>query len=150
MHSNMRAGRPHGSPGGLPPLRVLVVEDDADTADSMAILLRLYSHEVQVAPDGAAAMQAILGGQLDVVLLDIGLPRVDGWQLAKEIRNHCNGKRPFLIAISGYGTHSDQLRSQDVGIDMHLVKPVEPELLQQILRRFQTVVAPTTEGHPAA
>jgi len=149
MHSNMRADGSHANPGG-PPLRVLVVEDDADTADSMAILLRLYSHEVQVARDGAAAMRLLAGSQLDVVLLDIGLPRVDGWQLAKEIRSHCNVRRPFLIAISGYGAQADQTRSQEVGIDMHLVKPVEPELLQQILRRFQAVVAPTTEGYPAA
>jgi DNA-binding response OmpR family regulator len=144
MESNLRADSPHG-PNGHFPLRVLVVEDDADTAASMAMLLQLYMHDVQLAKDGAAALRAVQEGQPDVVLLDIGLPKLDGWQLAKEIRGHSRDKRPFLIAISGYGSQSDQMRSQEAGIDLHLVKPVEPEVLQQILRRFQTVAMPNVE-----
>src|SRR5437870_13391333 len=91
-------------------LRVLVVEDDADTADSMALLLRLYAHDVRVVKDGLGALQAIREAPPDVVLLDIGLPKLDGWQLAQEINSRSNGRRPFLIAISGYGTQSDQTR----------------------------------------
>jgi CheY-like chemotaxis protein len=126
-------------------LRILVVDDDPDTADSMAILLRLYAYDVQVAKDGATALRALLEGQPDVVLLDIGLPKLDGWQLAREIRSRCNGKRPLLIAISGYGMPSDQVRSREAGIDLHLVKPVEPEVLQQVLRRFQTIITSSTK-----
>src|SRR5581483_11287500 len=80
-------------------LRVLIVEDDPDTADSMALLLRLYSFDVYVASDGLTALQAAASAQPDVVLLDIGLPKLDGWQLAREIRAVSSSKRPLLIAI---------------------------------------------------
>jgi CheY-like chemotaxis protein len=149
MESNMRLDGPRGCPNGRTALRILIVEDDADTADSMAILLRLYAYDVQVAGDGATALQTALEKQPDVVLLDIGLPKLDGWQLAKQIRSHITGKRPLLIAISGYGMQSDQIRSQEAGIDLHLVKPVEPEMLQQVLQRFQTVIVPSAEERPA-
>ena len=145
MISNIGPDQPHDFPNGQVGLRILVVEDDADTADSMAILLRLYAHDVRVARDGAAALGAVVEASPDVVLLDIGLPKLDGWQLAKAIRHHSNGRRPFLIAMSGYGTPSDQARSQEAGIDLHLVKPVEPEALREVLRRFHTVIAPSTE-----
>ena len=68
-----------------------------------------------------------------------------GWWVAKQIRRQSCGKRPFLIAMTGYGRQTDQDRSYEVGIDLHLIKPVEPDTLQQILRRFQTVVAPGVE-----
>lgn len=142
MESNCRLGRPHSCPDRPTTLRILIVEDDPDTADSMAILLRLYTYDVQVAPDAPTALRALREKQPDVVLLDIGLPKLDGWQLAKEIRSHSTDKRPLLIAISGFGMQSDQVRSQEAGIDLHLVKPVEPEMLQQILQRFEMVLAP--------
>src|SRR5438132_1206352 len=113
MESNLRLNELHGCPNGQRGLRILIVEDDADTADSMAILLRLYTHDVQIAWDGVTALRAALEGQPDVVLLDIGLPKLDGWQLARQIRSHITGKRPLLIAISGYGMQSDQLRSRE-------------------------------------
>src|SRR5438128_1198646 len=109
MESNMRADGPHGRPNGQTGLRILIVEDDADTADSMAILLRLYTYDVLVASDGATALRTALEKQPDVVLLDIGLPKLDGWELAKQLRSTLTGKRPLLIAISGYGMQSDQV-----------------------------------------
>ena len=150
MESSMCANGPHHRSNGQKRLRVLIVEDDADTADSMAILLRLYTYDVEVAWDGATALRAVLEGQPDVVLLDIGLPKLNGWQLAKEIRSHSTGKRPLLIAISGFGMQADQMRSQEAGIDLHLVKPVEPEILQQVLQRFETVIVPSAEDCPAS
>ena len=150
MESNLRLGGPHGCPNRQTALRILIFEDDADTADSMAILLRLYTYDVEVAWDGATALRAVLEGQPDVVLLDIGLPKLNGWQLAKEIRRHSTGKRPLLIAISGFGMQADQMRSQEAGIDLHLVKPVEPEMLQQVLRRFETVITPSAKDCPAS
>ena len=149
MKSNVRPDRPHGRPGGQTRLRVLIVEDDADTADTMAVLLRLYAYEVLVASDGATALRLTLQAQPDVVLLDIGLPRLDGWQLAKQLRSQGNGKRPLLIAVSGYGMPADQVRSEEAGIDLHLVKPVDPEILQQVLRRFEAVVMPGAHDCPA-
>jgi DNA-binding response OmpR family regulator len=126
------------------------VEDDPDTADSMAMLLHLYAYDVQIARDGKTALRAVVESQPDVVLLDIGLPKLDGWQLAREIHGQGGNKRPFLIAISGFGRDSDQMRSQEAGIDLHLVKPVEPEILHQVLHRFHAVVTPCAENCPAS
>jgi two-component system CheB/CheR fusion protein len=150
MESNLRPDGPHPLSNAHPRLSVLVVEDDADTADSMAMLLHLYAHDVQVARDGAMALEVVLESQPDVVLLDIGLPKLDGWQLAKAIRSQKVCKRPFLIAISGYGMPADKMRSREAGIDLHLVKPVEPEMLRQILWRVQTRLTPVVENCPSS
>lgn len=145
MESNLRTDQPHCPPTGPSGLRVLVVEDDPDTADSMAMLLNLYAYDVQIARDGKTALRAVAENEPDVVLLDIGLPKLDGWQLAKEIHGQSRNKRPFLIAISGFGRESDQMRSHEAGIDLHLVKPVEPEMLHQVLHRFHAVLTPSLE-----
>lgn len=123
-------------------LRVLVVEDDPDTATSCAILLRLYGYEVDVAADGPSALQAVRVNEPDVVLVDIGLPKMDGWQLAKQIREHDARKRPLLIAVTGYGTQADRLHSGEAGIDLHLLKPVDMTHLDRLLRHFQEVILP--------
>jgi CheY-like chemotaxis protein len=81
---------------------VLVVDDDQDNATSLAMLVRLYGHDVEAASDGPRALQAVQGNPPDVVLLDLGLPKMDGWVVAKQIRLHRNGKRrSFIIAVSG-------------------------------------------------
>jgi CheY-like chemotaxis protein len=117
-------------------LRVLVVEDDADTAQSMAILLRLHGHEAQIATDGARALQSMQDHVPDAVLLDLGLPGMDGYQLARRIREHSASKhKPVLIAISGYGRREDRLRSRAAGIDHHFLKPTDPEALIESLQR---------------
>ncbi len=121
-------------------LRVVVVEDHEDTAASTALMLRLYGHEAHIASDGRTALQVVQAVEPDVVLLDLGLPRVDGWQIAKQIREHSIHKRPLLVAVSGYGRKADRLRSQEAGIDLHLVKPVDPDQLRELLARFQTVI----------
>jgi CheY-like chemotaxis protein len=121
-------------------LHLLVVEDDQDTATSSAMLLRLYGHEVEVAADGPSAMQAARATQPDVVLLDLGLPKMDGWQVAQQIRQLNTGKRPLLIAVSGYGHEEARRRSQDAGIDLHLIKPVDPEELEDILRHHANLL----------
>jgi CheY-like chemotaxis protein len=127
--------------GTRPSLRVLVVEDNEDAATSLGMLLRLYGYEVELASDGPSACQAILASLPDVVLLDIGLPKMDGWEVAKRIREQSVWKRPLLVAMSGYGTEADRLRSQEAGIDLHLLKPVDPEELRKLLSRFQSVVS---------
>jgi CheY-like chemotaxis protein len=126
-------------------LRVLVVEDHEDTAASLAMLLRLYGHVVEVAADGASAFRAVQASPPDVVLLDIGLPKMDGWLVAKQIRKNCNGKRPLIVAVSGYGTQADKLRSQEAGIDLHLLKPVAPAELEDLLKQLEGVVIDTAE-----
>jgi CheY-like chemotaxis protein len=118
-------------------LRILIVEDEADTANSMATLLRLYGHEVLVAGDGFTALQMADDHSPDVVLLDLGIPKMDGWKLAKALRQRHPPKRPVLIAISGYGDQAALRRSHEAGIDLHLVKPVDCEELKQLLRTYQ-------------
>jgi CheY-like chemotaxis protein len=121
-------------------LHILLVEDNADTAFSTALLLRLDEHEVRVVHDGRTALKALDDFAPDVVLLDIGLPGLDGWEVARQIMEPPRRKRPFLIAITGYGQDDDRRRSAEAGIDLHLVKPVDPLELQEILREFQATL----------
>lgn len=127
-------------------LRILVVEDHDDTAASLSMLLRLNGYEVEVAVDGPSALEAVKDSSPDVVLLDIGLPKMNGWLVAKQIREQDVWKRPLLVAVTGYGTQADRLRSQEAGIDLHLVKPVEPGALEDLLKRFEGIVIDTPES----
>ena len=113
------------------PLRVLIVEDNPDTAESLAMLLRLYGHEVKTANAGPAGLQATLSQNPDVVLLDIGLPGIDGYEVARRIREKTD--KPLLIAMTGYGQNEDRERSKEAGFKYHLVKPVDPAKLQNLL-----------------
>src|SRR5207244_1073705 len=94
-------------------LRVLIVEDHADTAATTAMLLRLCGHDCQIAPSGEAALQAVATYQPDVVLLDIGLPGLNGLEVARRLREQAGCRRPFLIAITGYDRDEDSRRSSD-------------------------------------
>jgi CheY-like chemotaxis protein len=122
-------------------LRVLVAEDNEDTATSLSILLRLYGYDVERAADGPSALRAVQARPPDVILLDVALPKISGWQVARQIHERCLWKRPLIIAITGYGMDADRLRSQQAGIDLHFVKPVDPEQLRRVLDRFQSVVS---------
>jgi CheY-like chemotaxis protein len=118
-------------------LCVLVVEDDADTADTMAAILRHDGQGVQVARDGPAAIQACRDRWPDVVLLDLALPGCDGSQVAKRIREQSATRlKPLLIAVTGYGANANRLRSSVEGIDLHFLKPTDPEVLLRLLRQF--------------
>jgi DNA-binding response OmpR family regulator len=120
-------------------LRILIVEDDADAADSMAMVLRLYGYDVDVAGDGPTALQKADDAP-DVVMLDIGMPLMDGWGVAKELRQRRTKKRPLIIAVTGRGHKEARLRSYEAGIDVHFVKPVDPAELANLLRRYQKIV----------
>lgn len=109
--------------------RVLVVDDNVDTATALSKLLQLLGHDVDVAHDGLTAMQAAKKSPYDVVLLDIGLPGMTGYEVAKELRRETNTSRSVIVAISGYGQEEDMRRSLEAGFDRHLVKPVEYEQL---------------------
>jgi CheY-like chemotaxis protein len=139
----------HDGPNGLDGrvLRVLIVDDDADTSDTMAILLGHWGFEGIAVRNGSEALQAAQTHGPDLILLDIGMPGMDGLELAKRLREqiHSKGKPPFLIAVSGYGDAQTRQRSRQAGIDLHLVKPVDPTDLEKLLRRFQMVVMPGAE-----
>ena len=115
------------------PVRILVVEDNVDAADSLAMLLGLLGHEVSVAYDGRRALEAAGRASFDVVLLDIGLPGMDGYEVARRLRAGGGASEAILVALTGYGRDEDRDLARQAGFDHHLVKPVEPESLQALL-----------------
>jgi two-component system OmpR family response regulator len=127
-------------------LRVLVVEDVADTSDTLVLLLHLEGHEVWVASDGPAALRQAGECEPDVVLLDLRLPGLDGWEVARRLCRQRLKKRPLLVAVTGYGQECDRRCSAEAGIDLHLVKPVDPERLLGLLKRFQQTLARPMAG----
>ena len=114
-------------------LRVLVVDDHVDTALSLARLLRARNHVVEIVHDGNAALEAAETFRPNVILLDLGLQGMDGYEVAQNMRKREDLPRPTIIAISGYGQEEDRQRSEQVGIDHHLVKPVSFAQLEQML-----------------
>lgn len=113
--------------------RVLVVDDSVDSATTLAMLLRLSSCEVQIAHDGPTALGTANEFIPDIILLDIGLPGMNGYELARTIRQTPALQGVRLIAITGYGQEEDRTRSTEAGFDHHLVKPVEYEALLALL-----------------
>ena len=123
------------------PLRVLVVEDRADCAASTALLLRLCGHEVEVAPDGASAVEAAWRRHPDVVLLDLGLPDMTGHEVAGRLHALQLPRPPLLVTVTGHAWESDRLASRPAGIDLHLVKPVDPRELETLLEKVRGLLA---------
>jgi CheY-like chemotaxis protein len=119
------------------PLRVLVVDDDKDYADSWAMVLKAAGHIAEVAYGGPAALLCARAKPPDVLLMDIGMPRQDGYAATKQIRSVCS-KKPLLIAVSGYGTDPERQRSYAEGFDYHLVKPADTQLMLRILGEYAT------------
>jgi len=115
--------------------RVLVVEDNPDAAESMLMLLELLGHQVRVAPEGLAAMDLARANVPDVMLIDIGLPGVDGYEIARRIRQDAALKHVILVALTGYGLEEDKRRALAAGFDHHLVKPVNIDALEQLVAR---------------
>ena len=115
-------------------IRILIVDDNRDAADMLAMLLQLSGHEAHTAHDGMEAVEATTRLQPDLVLLDIGLPRLNGYEAARRIREqHKQGARPVLVALSGWGQDEDRRRSEEAGFDAHLVKPVDEIALRKLL-----------------
>ncbi len=112
---------------------ILVVDDNADSAKSLAMLLKLGGHSIRTAHDGLEALAAAENYRPDVVLLDIGLPRLNGYDVARRIREQPWGSEMTLIALTGWGQDDDRQKSKDAGFDEHLVKPVEIASLKKIL-----------------
>jgi CheY-like chemotaxis protein len=123
-------------------LRVLVVEDNVDTADSLSLLLRLYGHDVQVARSGPAALELAAVCRPDVVLLDIGLPGLDGYQVARRLRQLPGFKDVMMCALTGYTpSEADRERQQETGFNHYYVKPVD---MTKLCELFKTVGRPAS------
>jgi len=131
-------GKPRPRPAGK---RILVVEDNRDSADSLRLLLELSGHEVAVAYSGHDGVQAAEQYQPEVVLCDIGLPGLDGYGVARKLRDNPTTATARLIAVTAYGHDEDRRRSHEAGFDLHVVKPVEPAALGKLLAEFQSETA---------
>lgn len=113
------------------PLRVLVVDDNEDAASAMASVLEAAGHDVVVLHDSTVTLARLENVRPDVALLDIGMPGMDGYELARAIRSALGRAAPYLIAVTGYGSPEDHQRSSDAGFNIHLVKPFGGESLLQ-------------------
>jgi CheY-like chemotaxis protein len=123
-------GPVHMSP---PLLRILIVDDNRDAADSLAMLLRTTGNDIRTAYDGLEAVQVASEFRPEVVLLDIGLPKIDGHEVAQRIRQETWGRQMCLIAVTGWSDETDRARSRAAGFDHHLVKPLDTGHLAQLL-----------------
>jgi CheY-like chemotaxis protein len=121
----------------LVPRRILVVDDNRDAASSMSILLKVLGADVRVAFSGPDALAAVSEYQPSVVLLDIGMPGMDGYEVARRIREQPNLQGVTLIALTGWGQEEDRRRTQAAGFDYHLVKPAGIDALKSVLLSLQ-------------
>jgi CheY-like chemotaxis protein len=119
------------------PVRLLLVEDHAEGAEMLATLLRLWGHQVRVAVDGPSALVAVEDETPEMILLDLGLPRMNGYEVAERLRVRHGPDTPFLVALTGYGQAEARRRSAESGFDVHLVKPVDPSVLERLLADFR-------------
>jgi signal transduction histidine kinase len=127
-----------GPPG---PRTVLVVEDSAELAESMALLLGLWGYEVRVAHSGPAALAAVSAHPPDVVLLDIGLPEMSGYEVAEALRQRPETKNALLVALTGYGQEGDRRRALEAGFNCHVTKPVDPQALRDMLSHYEVIAS---------
>lgn len=135
------------SDASLPRSRVLVVEDCPDNRESLCLILRLWGHDVRGAADGEAALTAAAAFRPQVVLLDIGLPGKDGYQVARELRGLPEGDGAVLVAVTAYGQERDKEQAREAGFDHHLLKPCDLELLRRVL--VESGVEPEAVGTSA-
>lgn len=125
-----------GSTSSVPPperMRVLVADDNVDAADMLATLLRLHGYDVRTTYDGAAALEEAATFQPQVVILDLGLPGVNGVDIGRELRRQARGGSLFIVAVTGWGRQEDRERTARAGFDQHLVKPIDPDTLLQAI-----------------
>jgi CheY-like chemotaxis protein len=115
------------------PRRVLVVDDNIDAAESIAALLSFSGHEVHTAHDGEAAVRIALSFRPEFIFLDLGMPGLDGFGVAKRLRGEPGFDTVRIIAVTGYGTEQDRRRCLEAGFDQHYLKPVDPRFLESLL-----------------
>jgi PAS domain S-box-containing protein len=127
--------------------RVLVVDDNRDSADTMTALLRAWGHEVRTLYDGQSVISIVAEYQPDVVLLDIGIPKISGYDLARQLRQSESSRHIVLVAFTGYGQDDDRRRVREAGFDHHLLKPLEAESLEKIIDSVPARAASTSGAH---
>jgi len=128
--------------------RVLVVDDNADAAETVAAYLRLEGHETKVVTEGAEVLGSARVFEPQVVVLDIGLPGLDGYQIARQLRSHPETSEALLVAVTGYGRDEDRARAADAGFDCHFVKPADPVEIQAAIERGRPQAAARAANRP--
>ena len=120
-------------------LRILIVDDNKDGASTLSMMLKILGNDTRTSYDGEDAVKAAIEFQPNVILLDIGLPKLNGYEVCRRIREQKNGHKILIIAQTGWGQDEDRQRTQDAGFDHHLVKPVDIAVLSKILAGFQSL-----------
>jgi CheY-like chemotaxis protein len=116
-----------------PPKRILVIEDDADAREMMRLLLSRDGHHVEVAEDGFSGIERLRTLRPEIALIDVGLPGMDGYEVARVTRSDSPDTRPYLVAVTGYGQARDVELAHEAGFDAHLVKPVQFAELRRLI-----------------
>jgi CheY-like chemotaxis protein len=140
--------RPEQSCAYNRPRRVLVVEDTPAVSEMLTALLRQWGHAVRTVSDGPAALTLARTYHPDVVLLDIGLPGMNGYEVARHLRQETGHTRPVIAAITGYGQAEDRRRAEDAGFDYHMLKPIDPNALRALFENAASLRRPTTLTTP--
>jgi CheY-like chemotaxis protein len=130
------------APTSQAPKRIVVADDNEDSVVMLAELFKLLGHEVWTASDGAEALERASEVHPDVVVLDLGMPRLDGFETARRIRETPGCKSALLVALTGWGQDSDRQRTREAGFDKHLVKPVDPKALSALLASTENASGP--------
>jgi CheY-like chemotaxis protein len=118
--------------------RVLIVDDNEDSTESLARLLKLTGHQVETALDGVAGLRAARSYRPEIIFLDIGLPEISGYEIAKRLREDTNMAKVRLIAMTGYGQEEDRRKALEAGFDGHMIKPADPADVEKLLAGFQS------------
>jgi len=142
-----REQRPRAIPWEPRSLRVLVIDDDQDTAEATARLIRLWGHDVRKATSAKAGLEEAVAYRPDFLLLDIGMPMMDGCELARQLRSDAGLKGCFIAVITGYGSAQQRRHCREAGVDLFLVKPVDPTILESLLTlEGECLASCATEG----
>jgi DNA-binding response OmpR family regulator len=124
--------------------RLLIAEDNADLADTVEMLFSEYGYDVETCPDGESALSAALADPPAAAVLDIGLPRMDGYELARRLRAELPGRRMLLVAVTAYGSEADHRRAIEAGFDCFFAKPADPDELLRVLAAYRDFLAAGT------
>jgi len=136
-----KPGDQHIQAENRPARRVLIVDDNQDATQTLATLMKMWNYEVQIAHDGLSALSIAKTFQPDVAFLDVGLPGMNGFEVAKQLRRLLNHRSLLVVALSGYGQDEHRQQAREADIDHYLVKPVPPEVLQDFLLKSESVPA---------
>ena len=129
-------------------LRVLVVDDDRDLATGTEIILRAMGHDVRVAHDGAEALEIAAAFQPEAALVDLGMPNMNGYLLARKLREWRWTRDAVLIAVTGWGGERERERAKEAGFDHHLLKPAQPERIAELLAEVRPATSAARGDHP--